>query len=171
MRKIKDNAGREWELVVNAFPQAYRLKKALGFDILEGVPALLSLAQDAILRQQVLYALCKQQCEAEKVSDEDFGAAMTGDAAAEASRLLMEEIVDFFPQCQRASMLSIVTTMDRLQNEVATLAAEKIGSQEFQKAMTAIVEQAQAEIEAAVSNLTGPGSSEPSEQQESTLTA
>lgn len=171
MRKYKDNTGREWELVVNAFPQAYRLKKAMGFDLLEGVPALLSLAQDPILRQQVLYELCKQQCQAAKVSDEDFGAAMTGDAASEAGSALLEEIIDFFPNSQRGPMLSIVKTMDRLQTEVAALAAEKINSPELEATIKAVVSEAQQEIDKALSNLTGGGSSEPSEQLASTLTA
>ena len=80
------------------------------------------LATDPVLLVDVLFALCKDEADAKQVSDEQFGAAMAGDAVAKATEALLDEIVDFFPQPRRTILRRLVETA-RL---VSAKAAERI---------------------------------------------
>ena len=45
----------------------------------------------------MLYVVCKTEADANGVTDEQFGEAMAGDAIDQATKALLEEIVDFSP--------------------------------------------------------------------------
>lgn len=88
MKSFTDNLGRTWTLVVNV--AAIKRVRALCevdlnaiIEIEDGKPAaklLERLSEDPVLLVDVLYAVCKPECDKKNVTDEDFGAAMAGDA-------------------------------------------------------------------------------------------
>lgn len=104
MRSFTDNAGRVWTVAITV-DSLRRVQALTGVQLLSAVEdqgALLGrLSSDPILLCDVLYAACKPQADAAKVSDEDFGRAMAGDAIEAATAALLEDLVDFFPLQRR----------------------------------------------------------------------
>jgi len=98
MAEFIDNAERKWSIQVN-ISAVKRVKALLGVDLLElaGGDLLQRLVQDPVLLADVIYALIKPQADADGVTDEDFGAALAGDAIAEATTAMLEALADFFP--------------------------------------------------------------------------
>ena len=126
MRSYKDTEGRVWTIAVNV--SAVRRVRALcGIDLASAVETspdgklsantLSRLATDPVLLVDVLYALSKEEAEKRNVSDEDFGKAMAGDVLNLAVTALIEEIVDFFPNPQRALMKKIMEAAARFGTE------------------------------------------------------
>ena len=104
MRTFKDNAGRTWQIAMNV-TAAKRVRSMLGVDLLAlGGDAekpedhlFTRLYSDPCFLVDVLYVVCKTEADANGVTDEQFGEAMAGDAIDQATRALLEEIVDFSP--------------------------------------------------------------------------
>lgn len=110
MKSFTDNAGRTWTLVVNV-GAIKRVRSLCGVNILDIIKLdddnkpdaglLEQLSGDPVLLVDVLYAVCKEEADKMSVSDEDFGRAMSGDSIDSATRALLQEIVDFFPEAKR----------------------------------------------------------------------
>ena len=102
MRTFKDNAGRVWSLQVDvaALKRVRSLLEVNLLDVLEG-KLVDRLADDPVFLCDVLYAVVKPEADVQKVSDEDFGRAMGGDALDGATAAFLEELADFFPQGRR----------------------------------------------------------------------
>ena len=104
MKTFKDNAGRTWQIAMNV-TVAKRVRSMLGVDLLAlGGEAdkpedhlFTRLHSDPCFLVDVLYVVCKTEADAQGVSDEQFGEAMAGDAIDQATKALLEEIVDFSP--------------------------------------------------------------------------
>jgi hypothetical protein len=138
MRKFNDSEGREWSIAVN-IGSAKRLKDQLQIDLLD--PASLQRLSDSPYDvANALFVLCEAQAKATTTSEEQFGAALSGDAIEEATDALMLEIVDFFPKRQRDALKTLLAKMDTAKQGAATLAQEKVNSpamdQAIQRAMT-----------------------------------
>ena len=73
------------------------------------------LSTDPVLLVDVLYAVCKPECDKNKVSDEDFGASMVGDTIDYATDALLDEIVDFFPKAKRQAFQKILAATRRFE--------------------------------------------------------
>lgn len=108
MKTFTDTAGRTWTIAIHV--DSIRTVRDLVRDD-DGKPVYLPAAvegklltdlSDPLLLCDVLYALCKPQADALKVSDSDFGRAMGGDVLAAAGEAFMEELTDFFPSHRRA---------------------------------------------------------------------
>ena len=121
MKSFTDNTGRTWTLVVNV-ATIKRVRALCGVDlnsiveVEDGKPAaklLERLSGDPVLLVDVLYAVCRPECEQKGVSDEDFGAAMAGDAVEQATDALLDEIVDFFPAAKRKAFQRILSASRR----------------------------------------------------------
>ena len=100
MKSFTDNTGRTWTLVVNV-ATVKRVRALCGVDlnsvieVEDGKPSaklLERLSSDPVLLVDVLYAVCKPECDQRNVSDEDFGAAMAGDAIEQATAALLDEV-------------------------------------------------------------------------------
>jgi hypothetical protein len=111
MRSFVDKFGRSWTLVVN-INTVKSIRALCNLDILElmtvdektgnmKAEVLERLASDPILLVDVLYVVCKADADAKNISDEDFGAALSGDCIEYATKQLLEEIIDFFPEAKR----------------------------------------------------------------------
>ena len=121
MKSFTDNTGRTWTLVVNV-ATIKRVRALCGVDlnsiveVEDGKPSaklLERLSNDPVLLVDVLYAVCRPECEQKGVSDEDFGAAMAGDAVEQATDALLDEIVDFFPAAKRKAFQRILSASRR----------------------------------------------------------
>ena len=121
MKSFTDNNGRTWTLVVNV-ATIKRVRALCGVDlnsiveVEDGKPSaklLERLSGDPVLLVDVLYAVCRPECEQKGVSDEDFGAAMAGDAVEQATDALLDEIIDFFPAAKRKAFQRILSASRR----------------------------------------------------------
>ncbi len=121
MKSFTDNLGRTWTLVVNV-ATIKRVRALCGVDlnsiveVEDGKPSaklLERLSGDPVLLVDVLYAVCKPECDRLGVSDEDFGAAMTGDSIESATQALLDEVIDFFPETKRRAFRKILSASRR----------------------------------------------------------
>ena len=124
MRTFNDSAGRTWTVALN-LNAVKRVKALLEVNLLEldqGTPPLLTrLDTDLILLCDVIYCVVKPEAEAKKVSDEDFGRALGGDAILAARNALMEELGDFFRQLGRSHLAKAL----QVQGQMVALAVQK----------------------------------------------
>ena len=123
MKTFTDNTGRTWTLLVNV--ATIKRVRALGgvdlnsiIEVEDGKPTtklLERLSTDPVLLVDVLYAVCRPECEQKGVSDEDFGAAMAGDAIEQATSALLDEVIDFFPEAKRLAFRKILSASRRFE--------------------------------------------------------
>ena len=131
MKSFTDNLGRTWTLVVNV-AAIKRVRALCGVDLnaivevgRDNTPTaelLERLSTDPVLLVDVLYAVCKPECDRKNISDEDFGAAMAGDAIEQATSALLDEVVDFFPTAKRTALQKILNATRRFE----TLAKKRL---------------------------------------------
>ena len=100
MKSFTDNMGRAWTLVVNVAT-------------IKRVRALCDVDLNTIVEVEDGYAVCKPECDQRNVSDEDFGAAMAGDAVEQATDALLDEVIDFFPAAKREAFRRILSASRR----------------------------------------------------------
>ncbi|HEV57106.1 MAG TPA: hypothetical protein ENN87_06360 [Phycisphaerales bacterium] len=117
MRTFADNAGRTWTITLT-IDAAKRVKRLLDVNLLEleaGDPPLLTrLGTDVILLCDVIYVLIKPQADAAGLTDEQFGAALGGEAILAAQTAFYEELVDFFRKLGRTDLARAVDAQRRL---------------------------------------------------------
>ena len=124
MKSFTDNAGRVWMLAVNV-GAIKRVRALCGVDLNSIIELdeknkptaklLERLSTDPVLLVDVLYAVCKPECDSKNVSDEEFGAAMAGDAIDLATSALLDEIIDFFPEAKRLAFKKILSATRRFE--------------------------------------------------------
>lgn len=128
MKSFTDNLGRAWTLVVNV-ATIKRVRALCGVDlnsiieVEDGKPTtklLERLSTDPVLLVDVLYAVCKSECDSKNVTDEDFGAAMAGDAIENATAALLDEVIDFFPAAKRLAFRKILSASRRFEQAART---------------------------------------------------
>jgi hypothetical protein len=147
MKEFRDDQGRPWMVAITV-AAAERVRGLVTVDVTEDVEqsdgtvsrqtrkAPLDIIDTSsiantlqILRSQygtvgeVLYAICRKQCEDKKISREDFLDGLRGDAIEAGVKAIEEELVDFFPPRLRKMVGLLATKM----NEVA---AEMLGQAE-----------------------------------------
>ena len=124
MKTFTDNTGRTWTLVVNV-ATIKRVRALCDVDlnsIIEvdkdnqpSTKLLERLSSDPVLLVDVLYAVCKPECDRLNVTDDDFGAAMAGDAIEQATSALLDEIIDFFPAQKRQAFKKVLSATRRFE--------------------------------------------------------
>ena len=135
MRQFKDNAGRTWTIAVNV--DSIKRVKALVKDddgdpvnLLAAVEGRLleKLVESPILLCDVVYALCKPDADTLKITDEDFGRAMAGEAIDGATAALLEDLSDFFPASKRPMLQTAVRKLAQLQQIALDEAVKRLES-------------------------------------------
>lgn len=147
MKEFRDDQGRPWMVAITV-AAAERVRGLVTVDVTEDVEqsdgsvsrqtrkAPLDIIDTSsiantlqILRSQygtvgeVLYAICRKQCEDKKISREDFLDGLRGDAIEAGVKAIEEELVDFFPPRLRKMVGLLATKMDEV-------AAEMLGQAE-----------------------------------------
>ena len=127
MRSFTDNQGRSHELSVN-HTSIKRVKSVLDVDLLTAVGGdmIERLATEPMLLVDVVYVLCKPRLDELGISDEQFGESMAGDAIDGATAALLGDLVDFFPQRQRAMLNKAIEKYHTLADKTMDLAATKL---------------------------------------------
>lgn len=136
MQSFKDTGGRTWTVSVNV-DSIRRVRALLTVDLLDvlGGKLVEKLIGDPILLVDVIYAICKPEADTLGITDEDFGRAMAGDAIDLATKVLLDEIVNFSPSPRdRANLKSVLATSYRLMDRARDLVEEKINSGTIEKA-------------------------------------
>lgn len=117
MHSFKDSANRDWIVSLNV-DAIKRVKALLQIDLTkptEGDPPLLiRLGIDVILLCDVLYAVCKPDCDQRSITDEQFGQAMGGDALLHGQRALLGELADFFHRLGHRQIKLMVEMQQKL---------------------------------------------------------
>jgi len=117
MKTFTDSAGKTWTLSLT-IDSAKRVKGLLDVNLLDltgGEPPLLTrLGADVILLCDVLYAMVKPQADAAGVTDEQFGAALGGEAILAAQTAFYEELMDFFRKAGHGEVAKAVETQRRM---------------------------------------------------------
>lgn len=149
MKSFTDNLGRSWCLVVNVLT-IKRVRALCGVDlnsiveVEDGKPAarlLERLSEDPVLLVDVLYAVCKPECDAKNVTDEDFGAAMAGDAIELATSALLDEIIDFFPEAKRLAFRKILAASRRFEEAARKRLETMLADENFERNIVSGLEQ------------------------------
>lgn len=156
MARFTDTRKRTWQVDLS-IADVRRIRDATDVDLLavfEDGSILERLATDPITLVDVLFVACSVQAEKEGISDEDFGRGLAGDAIDDATRALLEAIVDFFPNARRAILRQIV---DRI------LAADERATGKIQQAiedgaLDRMIDQATAEVDRHLAELQSSGS-------------
>ena len=148
MHTFSDNAGRVWTANLNV-ATLKRVRALAGVDLAsailvekDGKPSaklLERLSSDPVLLVDVLYAVCKPECDQRNVSDEDFGAAMAGDAVEQATDALLDEIVDFFPNPKRAILQRLVAAARRAETAAKAALDKALSTDELDRAADSLL--------------------------------
>jgi hypothetical protein len=148
MKSFTDNMGRAWTLVVNV-ATVKRVRALCGVDlnsvieVEDGKPSaklLERLSSDPVLLVDVLYAVCKPECDSLGVSDEDFGSAMAGDSVDAATQALLDEVIDFFPEAKRRAFRKILSASRRFGEAAKKRLAELLEDKGLEDALVSELE-------------------------------
>jgi hypothetical protein len=145
MKTFTDNAGRSWSITINV-DAVRRTRTLVGVDLMGIVDGKLleKLIADPVLLCDCIYALCKPQADQAKVSDEEFGRAMAGDAIDAATTALLEELVGFFPQGRRRVLAKALAKLKSLEAMATSHAEARLDSPELDQRLAAIIKNAMA---------------------------
>ena len=128
MRQFKDNAGRTWTVDINV-ATLKRVRGLTGVDLMQVIEGTLieKLIRDPVLLCDVVYAVCKPEADAAKVSDEEFGKAMAGDAIEAATGAVLDELISFCPSPRdRANLGRVLQATNRVMEKARDLTEKRI---------------------------------------------
>ena len=144
MQQFKDNAGRAWTVEINV-AALKRVRGLTGVDLMQVIEGTLieKLIRDPVLLCDVVYAVCKPEADAAKVSDEEFGKAMAGDAIEAATKAVLEELVGFCPSPRdRANLGRVLKATRSVMDKARDLTEKRIDQMTAGDAMDRLVAQA-----------------------------
>jgi len=98
MKTFVDATGKTWTVTINT-NAIKRAKETSGVSLVDIVNGDLygRLLLDPVLVCDIAYGVCKPEADGRKFTREDFNAALVGDAIAAARDVILEDLVDFFP--------------------------------------------------------------------------
>lgn len=137
--EFTDSKARVWRLEFN-IPICRRLKSEVGFDIgdLQEGKALIQMVMDPMKFAQVLWLLCESQADRDKVTEEQFGQSLNGDALDDAFVALNGAVVNFTPSHLRAAAMKVVAATDQAMQASGKAMVRAIESQADQ--ITEVIE-------------------------------
>jgi hypothetical protein len=128
MKKFTDCAGRSWVVAINV--DAIKRVRAAGVDLMSIIEAdgklIGQLTTDPVILVDVIYLVCKPQADSLKVTDEDFGRAMAGDALDGATDALLEELIAFFPKGRRTILTKVLAKVRAAETSATLRAAVQV---------------------------------------------
>lgn len=145
MKSFTDSAGRTWiiEINVGAIKRVRALCDVNIIDIITldeknnpDAGLLEKLASDPVLLVDVIYAVCKPECDKLGVSDEEFGSSMNGDVIEQATHKLLEGIIDFFPAAKRQVFQRVLTATKRFEEAANKKLQMMLEDKGFEEAIT-----------------------------------
>lgn len=177
MPTFKDANDREWTIRLDA-PTVLRIRAATcdrercrhlqgsgctGIDLVDmSGDTQAQLHRDVVLLVNVLYLLCEPEAKQRGVTDEQFGAALVGDAIYHATTAMDEAIAFFFPEQTRKILTAVTAKEDQVKTLGMKMALEKINDPKLVEDVMAAVE---SNIDAALKSLLTPANSATSSQE------
>jgi len=130
MRQFKDNSGRAWTVEINV-ATLKRVRGLTGVDLMQIIEGTLieKFIRDPVLLCDVVYSICKPEADAAtpRVSDEDFGRAMAGDAIEAATGAVLDELISFCPSPRdRANLGRVLQATNRVMEKARDLTEKRI---------------------------------------------
>lgn len=159
MKTFRDTAGREWAITVdvNAIKRVMKAPieyfgEPLKVNLLELVDPDGELLKKVVeyppLVCDIVYALCKPQCDEKNVTDEEFGRSMGGDVLERVLNLVIEETIDFFPQGRRAVLKKVLSKSQAFAAKAKSLIETRLAAGELDAAIDALLEPELRKLEA-----------------------
>jgi hypothetical protein len=131
MAKLKDNKGREWEVLIDV-PQLKRVRERVKFDLgklfANDLAGLRQLATEPEVLVDVLFVLVQEEAEKRNVSPEDFGRSLAGDSLEAGFDALMEALADFYPSRQAKPLRALLAKNRDLSEALSQRALTAIAS-------------------------------------------
>lgn len=126
---------QDWSTKINVsiVERVKELTDILLTDCVDGTDLVARLNMDVILLANVLYAICKPQCDARGMTDEQFGELLAGDVLEKAYKSLMEDLTLFFPSRRRVAMEKTRTATEQLEAEQIKLMEAKLTPEQIDK--------------------------------------
>ncbi len=129
MKTFKDRQNRTWLIEINV-ALAKKVRALTGVDLYRLVDNdfanLQELLRDQITLVDVIYVLCKDQADAQKMTDENFGAGLAGETVTRAAEAFMDAYIDFSQDPRAAAVLRSLTTKGLAAVDAQMTEAEKI---------------------------------------------
>jgi len=145
MKSFKDMSGRTWSIAITV-GSLRRVRGLCDIDLTDAISdhgkLIDRLSSDPILLCDVIFAICKPEADKLSISDEDFGAAMAGDAIEHATAALLDDLVDFFPGPKRAVLHRAMQKLKTYQNKALELVALKLDDPAMDKQFETSVKEA-----------------------------
>jgi hypothetical protein len=136
MRTFVDNVNRSWSIQLT-IDSAKRVKGLLDVNLLDligGDPPLLTrLGTDIVLLCDVIFVLIKPQADTCSVTDEQFGAALGGEAILAAQSAFYDELISFFQGMGRKDLLKAVVAQRNLIDKAVQNIATQIEAIDLDK--------------------------------------
>lgn len=142
MHTFTDALDRSWSVEITV-ASLKRIRALAGVDLLEaaGGSLLDRLVSDPVLLGDVLYAAVKPQADERKLSDEDFGRALAGDAIDRATTALLEEFVAFFPTPRRRILEKALAKLAGWRQQALVAAETRLDDPALDRAVMATLHQ------------------------------
>jgi len=105
MKTFRDSQGREWPIEIN-YASLLRVKDA-GVDLTD-LPVVASFGADLYVLGVTLYALCQPEIQRREIADEEFHRAFNGDVFEAVTKIILEELVNFFPPDRRPALTTVL---------------------------------------------------------------
>lgn len=134
----KDKNGKTWncEITIKTLKD---IKNILGVDFLgdvtEGVK---KLRLDLFFLCNALYVVHKDECDAQGISDEDFGKLLVGDTIDDATKAFINALICFFPKQQREMLEQITNKREAVEAEIMQAVKTKIAEMPTNQILQAI---------------------------------
>ena len=161
MRQFKDNAGRIWTVDINV-TTLKRVRGLTGVDLMQVIEGTLieKFIRDPVLLCDVVYAVCKPEADSAKVSDEEFGKAMAGDAIEAATGAVLDELISFCPSPRdRANLGRVLQATRKVMDRARDLVEKKLDSGELDRLADRLLTEGSPEATAGSSSISAPESS------------
>lgn len=143
MSSFKDAEGRNWIIAVNVptikavreldTDNVVNLAETSG-DVIDRLEA------DLVLLVDVLWVLCEKQAKEAGVTEVQFGEALLGDAIEEATKALIEAMVNFTPGQRRLLLRKAIETTATVRDKGTKLALAKLEDPELMAKVEAEME-------------------------------
>jgi hypothetical protein len=117
MKTFVDTTGQSWtiQLTINSVKRVRELLDVNLLDLMGGDPPLLTrLGTDIVLLCDVIFALVRIQADDAKITDEQFGKALGGEAIQAASVAFYDELISFFLGVGRRDVVRAITAQRNL---------------------------------------------------------
>lgn len=153
MSAFKDNADKEWTLVLDAPTIRAVRNECGGLDLVDlSGEACEKLAADPCLLVEVLWVLCRDKSGG--IDAAAFGRRLVGDAIERATTALLEAIADFFPKRRRELARALASKNREIRDLGLERALAKLNDPALAKRLTAALEaKMDGQIEAVLTQL------------------